>query len=154
MTDSKKIDDGGPDLSALIEKLEKAEGPDRELDCQIAFATGHFDTKLGYGLEGSWIERGSKRDDEWVDVHVRNKGTLIYSERYPTYTSSIDSAVSLAERVLPSLSKIQPETYVGGEYHHCEIETEEGDFEAHNCPNVAMAICLATLRALQSRGEA
>lgn len=140
-------------LSSLIARLEKAEGPDRELDCQIAFATGHFDTKLRFGLEGSWIERGSKRDDEWVDVHVRNKGTLIYSEHYPAYTSSIDAAVSLAERVLPALSKIQPQTYVGGEFHHCEIETDDGDFEAHNRPNAAIAICLATLRALDQKGS-
>ena len=85
--------------------------------------------------------------------HLIASVVLGRSTRSAKWTASLDAAVSLAERVLPNLSKIQPETYVGGEFHHCEIETEDGDFEAHNCPNPAIAICLATLRALQQKGS-
>ena len=136
------------DLTSLIEKLEKAERPDRELDCQIAVAVDGF-----YELPPKWDEGPvgyGYIDAEGTPIHPGHGGDQLVRR----YTSSIDAAVSLAERVLPNLSKIQPETYVGGEFHHCEIETEEGDFEAHNCPNPAIAICLATLRALQSRGDA
>lgn len=110
------------DLSELIERLEKAEGPSRILDYAIHEATN---PALRAGVRFGNV---------------------------PAYTSSIDVAVSLAERTLPTLSKIQLQTYVGGQFNHCEIETDDGDFEAHNRPNAALALVLATLRALQSKG--
>jgi len=134
------------DLSSLIARLEAAEGPDRELDRDIALTVDGF----------VYEKRGKDAKPWFYHSTIGGRRQLISpynSERLPAYTSSIDAAVSLAERVLPGLSKIQPETYVGGEFHHCEIETEDGDFEAHNCPNAAIAICLATLRALDQKGS-
>jgi len=167
------------DLSSLIARLEKVEGPSREIDAEImfdAFATPVGKHKedggpIGYirlddqpswnlglrfpGKDRAWFAATRKQiKGETLLIERDGAFVLMNSLRIPELTSSIDAAVSLAERVLPNLSKIQPETYVGGEFHHCEIETEDGDFEAHNCPNSAIAICLATLRALQQKGAA
>lgn len=139
------------DLSSLIARLEKAEKPDRGLDAKIsAVLEPHLFDAPGFTPIRPIPEF---RYDPAENVIRFEGGGLMDVRFFPAVTSSIDAAVSLAERVLPGLSKIQPETYVGGEYHHCEIETEDGDFEAHNCPNAAIAICLATLHALDQKGS-
>ncbi|WP_313522621.1 hypothetical protein [Shinella sp.] len=136
MTDSKKIEDGGPDLTSLIEKLEKAEGRDRELDGDIhntVFRTAYV----------------------FAPHSVTGFLTSATNNGCPTvagYTSSIDAAVSLAERVLPNepilmgmrqTEKTIPWARIGN----------LSPFD-NTAPTLAIALVLATLRALQSRGEA
>jgi len=87
--------------TGIIERLEKATGPDRELDCDIAFATNAYDFKLSHGFENCHIERGNSRNDEGVEVIVADKGKLHYWEPYNRYTSSLDAAISLFEIMLP-----------------------------------------------------
>ena len=82
-------------LLNLIERVEEADSADRNLDADIAFAIGAFDHKLKFGFEDCHIERGEQTTPDFVDVHVVNKGRLIYSESYDYYTSSIDSAKKL-----------------------------------------------------------
>ncbi len=65
----------GAEMKALIQRVEKAEGPDRELDADIALATG-------------W-ERGE------AGAFWREPGARLWSGYYPNPTASLDAAVSL-----------------------------------------------------------
>jgi len=67
-------------LAELIERLEKADGPDRGLDSEVEVATGQAKYRDG---KGRACYHDGRRD------------------RVPHYTASIDAAVALAERVLP-----------------------------------------------------
>lgn len=143
-------------IPELIEKLEKVIGPDRELDACIAFTTGEFDFKLKHGFEDCRIERGARREDDFVEVHVVNKGTLIYGERYPRYTASIDAAVQLCERVLPDyLWGITQGTdgdveFQGNIWPNTQpFDASKDHFGYHSKP--ALALCIAILRALQPK---
>lgn len=133
MTDRKKIDDGGPDLSSLIERLEKAEGPNRVLDATICWALGHEpwagekEETLPFFMEGSKIDKLT-----------------------PAYTASIDAAVSLAERVLPG-HQVNVTKFTST---IARASIGNGWLAASNHKTPALALVLSTLRALQSRGEA
>lgn len=70
-----------PDLAALLVRVEKAEGADRELDTRI-WQVLVFDPKL------------LKPGHDWL----KTPG-LGYSK--PAYTASLDAALALCERVLP-----------------------------------------------------
>lgn len=141
MTDSKKIEHGGPDLSALIEKLEKAEGPDRGIDRDIADA-------LGFGPDDSWERPNHKPGIYCMDVGDWMKGGRIRSSA--RYTSSVDVAVNIADRLnLEARWELTTTGYKPG----ASLVTSAGIFGAY-AANLPMAICLATLRALQRKGEA
>ena len=112
----------------LIERLEKAEGGSRELDAESARLFG-----------GQAIAR-------FGDWDCREDGTGIWRP-LPRYSSSLDAALALAERVLPDLTKINVWTYVRGKHHHCEIETDEDEFDALNASTPALALCIAILKA-------
>lgn len=123
------------DLTSLIEKAEKAASPDRELDGHIhntVFGTAYvFAPHSVTGFLTSAINNGC-----------------------PTvagYTSSIDAAISLAERVLPNW---QINLSI---FHDALSEASFGNREAPHVRSMAtkpaLAICLATLRALQQKGS-
>lgn len=164
MTDSKNIEDGGPNLSALIEKLEKAEGPSRDLDVEIMNALDprspdekrHFDGKL---YQATWGSVGQIRDQ------------IRYFVEAPHLTSSIDAAVVLAERLFPGArfslyvnhltgrsdgkgSRVQITRGKGPKCPHTGIRWPRVAGECFYASTLPMAIVAATLRALQSRGAA
>lgn len=117
-------------ITSLIEKLEGAETGSRELDWLIADATGH--PSFAWKIEGIWppfMERSQSDKD------------------VPTYTTSLDAALALAERVLPKLTRIEIKTYAQGEFHHCTIETDDDEFDVNNCRTPALDLCAAILRA-------
>jgi hypothetical protein len=131
------------DLSSLIERLEKATGPSRDLDVEImnALDPRSSDEKRLFGgklYQASWGAVGQLCD------HIR------YFVEAPFPTSSIDAAVSLAERVSPNW---QINLSI---FHDTLAEASFGNREAPHArskaPKPALAICLATLRALQSKG--
>lgn len=121
------------DLSELIERVEKATGPDRELDAAIA---AHFDLPYGPRPVGG---------SEWLSAH---------------FTASVDAALELVERELPGW---RPNVWLGRAGWDAEIEYPEPRREdgrtyfAIRCdkpmPNGALAIILALLRAKQETGE-
>lgn len=131
------------DLSSLIARSEAAEGPDRELDCHLWVVAQGGDARMNYveseskcfvwerGLDGMWI-RG-----------------VVNFRAVPSYTSSIDAAVSLAERVLPG---IRWELTTTGFKPGASLVTDGGIFGGY-AATPALAICLSTLRALQQKGS-
>jgi len=146
-------------MSTLIDRLSKLDAPDREVDAEIAFATGHFDYKLKYGFENCRIERGQNRTNDWVEVFVKDKGTLIYSEPYPHVTASVDAAIALAERVLPGWTF----EHIGQDYIRARgldndvmpmgwtVEISDGSQTIQGqAPTLPLAICIALLRAKEA----
>ncbi|MGX5719875.1 hypothetical protein [Shinella zoogloeoides] len=134
------------DLSSLIARLEKAEGPDRELDRDIALTVDGF----------VYEKRGKDAKPWFYHSTIGGRRQLISpynSERLPAYTSSIDAAVSLAERVLPGRSVMMgwrqsSETKPWARVGHWTDPDATG-------ATPAIALVLATLRALdQKNGEA
>lgn len=121
------------DLRALIERLEKLEGPDRQLDDAI-LAYSYGTKPIGFFLPGSKIDK-----------------------EMPRLTASLDAAIALCERVLP-----------GRGYGFLPGWTKDGAFAGVICadsgpvdllaatiapgPTPALALLLATLKALESQG--
>lgn len=109
----------------LIERLEKAAGPDRGLDLDIAIATGVVSADVaGYG---PYLRR-------------------IEARRCDPVTESIDAAVALVERVAPN--KIMFSNWPGGEKPAVARLGRDGeDVRAATMP---IALCIALLRAKEA----
>jgi len=110
-------------LDSIIERLEKAEGGDREID----IALGIMFPKPTWATDGSWFDK-----DDFT--------------RYPAYTSSVDAAIALAAKALPSCN-------------WSIDKRDEGDPEAWytvslgeilvDAKTPSIALCLAILKAKQ-----
>jgi hypothetical protein len=139
-----------PNLSELIERVERAEGPDREIDKQIWFALfcvpneGQINKILGGPFDAARYRYLTKDD------FLPSDGTLS-----PAYTSSLDAIVGLIERELPGWL---------GDVDVCTSWADDGSFGARLFPpkvdtnyasqatTPALAMCGAFLRALSARG--
>ncbi len=121
------------DLTSLIEKLEKAEGPSRELDGDI------HNTVLGTAYVFA------PHSVTGFLTSATNNGCPIVAG----YTSSIDAAVSLAGRVLPG-HQVNVTRFTSTV---ARASIGNGWIAASTHRTPALAICLATLRAIQSKGE-
>lgn len=84
------------DIDALIERLEKATGPDRELDAAICIG-------LQYGGANSEGATNVRTDPEWGDDNdlLFEIGTEECCNPIPCLTASVDAALALCERMLP-----------------------------------------------------
>lgn len=147
-------------MRELIERLEKATGPDRELDCEIAVALsfwpkyGPSEDEYAYVVKGTtWVEvragvRG-KRKRPGARAIWYTHDTYGASSCLPRFTASIDAAVALAERVLSdagwsvAMNRID-RRYVGRIWSG---EIDDGKANAGATP--AIALCIAILRAAE-----
>lgn len=146
------------DIAALIERIEAASGPGRELDAHISFLIG--DHKIvsrssGWAIfeapfeQGNWAAAsGCKSYDDAISM-------LASFLSLPAYTTSIDAAVALVERMLPG-----QQWTLGQNIHHrywlCTLNVISGDPEgvtamasSHAAPTPPLAVLAALLRALQ-----
>lgn len=151
-------------IAGLIERLEQATGPDREID----FALLTFDPESEWysGRHGKAMTHAADiyRRETWFD-NFGNEFDEVEAD-YPT--ASIDAALGLMERLLPGWSVrvfVHPDAayadvYQLGELTHVpegKVERRitsdyhEGNFIKHRLP--ALAIILATLRALNSKDQ-
>lgn len=126
-------------LSDLIERVEKLNKPDREIDAHVHAVTHggrvHFidtaDNTVVWEkpIDGFWIRR------------------LLNLSRVPRLTASLDAAVALTERLLPG-----QEWAVGRRDNFCNAwgKVRIGTLEsvADVAPTPAIALVLATLKAL------
>lgn len=127
-----------PQLSELIERLEKASGPDRELDLAIGLAC------LGW----EWVEDGF--GGEQLDFGSAN--LVGWSSRspipdcIPSPTGSIDDALTL----LSEGSEISLTNLYGVARAHVDMSDELGGaYGDHEGGHLALAICIAALKAQQ-----
>lgn len=140
-------------IADLIERLEKAEGPDREVDAEICIA-------LQYGGLNSDGASNVRTDPDW-------EGDLLFEiegdahpeccSPIPALTSSLDAAIALIERVLPGWfwragkTSLFPNgwAYVSKTHpSNCDRQDEAACADGR-AANPAIALVLATLRALQ-----
>jgi hypothetical protein len=131
------------ELAGLIERVEAAAGPDRELDSAVFAACGmHINPNPPSFEYGRWPE-------ETAD------GSTFY--RIDRITASIDAALALVERVLPGIFWVigQGKTNSVEKLFGCQLlfGTEEiiGSGESDHAP---LAILLALLKALQESHDA
>lgn len=86
------------DLQDLLERVEKATEPDRELDAALVVT---FDQRPQIYAKDSerlvaYALRGPKQRKEMVSVGVGGRGIVV-----PSYTASIDASLEMVEKVLP-----------------------------------------------------
>lgn len=139
------------DLSALIARLEAAEAGSRELDALVWKALNP---------RGEIAIKGAGRPG-LVNWRCRIPGaTIANSWTNPgRYTTSLDAALALAERVLPGwYFGVQQNRYVSPDmpdnwsaYLSAPRALDQGDIEGE-APTPALALCIAILRAKQGEG--
>lgn len=112
-------------LAELIERLEKAEGPSRELDADIA-------VELGLVASREW----------WSTDYIKNG--MIHN-----FTGSLDAAVALAERVLPGVNYTMKNLF-GAFDAAVTADHVCGVHRAEHPVSLAIALVLATLKALEA----
>ena len=118
-------------MNDLADKIEAAEGPDRELDKRIVLAL-YPEAIVDFYCQG---------DDEPVVFHaeplVRQKGEL------PTYTASLDAAMTLVpEGMKWSVSTFRPKRATAQVSNRCRIAATP-----------ALALCAAALRARKENSD-
>lgn len=156
-------------LEALLERVENASGPDREIDAEIARAFGFdmWSVCLGDWLYGKpWREhmrpdeRGADTDEQ-LDAPFRwfvriDQAGLLVGEDLPAYTASVDAALELAEGVLPGcwIEISGPRKSINiprpvPNFWKCSLD----DFSKNECSHVGWAatlplsLCAAIIRA-------
>lgn len=153
------------DLRALAERLEKATGADRALDGLLA-VLGGWEWHGDGGVErhatcaGHWVSPESPTNGSFGKRGPGLCDCLTISERFgntedaPAYTSSIDAAVALAERVLAGChwsvtnAAVRPRANVWAPQPTRPIM---GPYSS--APTPALALCLAVVRAKLAEAE-
>lgn len=153
------------EASELIERLEKATGPDREID---ALLWAHFDNRVVRIAYGEVIarKRDSLDDVRLGFVDPTPLRSNFYGWDGEAYTASIDAALALVERVLPGWKRgfrdhdevegdgvcawlCSPDYSVihwsAGDVHKTDVTA--GMRVTGDAPTFALALCLALLRA-------
>ena len=137
-------------LDELIEKLEKAEGPNYRLEIDIFKL---FNPEYAEYVEG----RGGL-----VHVNDGEDQRVLSNVRAPNYTASLDAAVALAERVLPGWSiftclgqTVWPDkppcwADVGSREFQEDIDGHDQENSTGFAPTLPLALCLAILKAVRA----
>lgn len=135
-------------LRGLIERLEKLEGPDREVEAEIDVAL--------FGGETVW--KTANYTMESYPASRRPSATHIggfANEHVPSYTASLDAAVALVERVLRPLHPCMTvnlrgffDTASHPGWWRAEITWPSYERVGH-APAPAIALLIAALKALQ-----
>lgn len=137
-----------PGLSELIERVERAEGPDREIDAQIVAYLNHAIVKPypptdDFGPRNRW--QFWSRDGEHF---LGNEGRM----QVARYTESLDAIVGLIERELPGEWSISVDARIPGWFAWIENDQHVATHAEGVGATKALAVCAACLRALSTRG--
>ncbi|WP_374453776.1 hypothetical protein [Phenylobacterium sp.] len=126
------------DLAQMIAKLEAASEGSRELDVDIAIASGEWTPPYG-------AERDADRPDVW-----RRSG-VNYWAQYAAYTTSLDAIVALIARKLPGVAgwSVALDTYDNS----AALTDMAGETRGAVAKTLPLAACIAFLRALQAQQE-
>lgn len=125
-------------ITAIKKALEKATGPDRRIDRDIA---EHIvGTKY----------RSTQRGREWFDDS--HGGVETWSRHPIPYTASIDAAIALMEKILPG-SEIEMTNLYG--VARVTIHDVENSFHGSDpCNRINTALLIALFSALEARAYA
>lgn len=131
-------------LSSLISRVEKATGPNYAIEVDI-FKFFNPDYRDYVEGRGGLVHKNDGEDQR-----------VLSNVRPPNVTASIDVAVALAERVLPGwhadVDMLSPPPM--SDAFGIRLFNQNGDWRniEAEAPTVQLALVLATLRALQSKG--
>lgn len=138
-------------IEALIERMEKLDGPDREVDAWIGYHTNLVVDEM------SWREKIDRFGIEHA-VKSATSHQNVWSSALPAYSASLDAVIALVEKVLPGWywrvgrTSLFPNgwAYISRTHpSHCDREDEAACADG-KAANPAIALLLALLRALQS----
>lgn len=126
-------------MEDLIKPLEAAEVGSRELDGAVWYAIHEPDVDHGC-LHVEQTEQGP------VEVLTCELGSK-YADCVGNYTTSLDAALALAERVLPGWVYMLVNDYCG--YFRAELVRPESSAVTSVAGTMPLALCIAILRAKQ-----
>lgn len=140
------------ELQNLLERVERAQGPDRELDTAIAFVTC-FRPDEKHDRLGSFAAHEAKHGyaAAWIAHRPWHGDWSI-----PVYTTSIDAALALVQLVLPGSA------YVLNAFRVATKPDDVWMFKCHlsdGCSGIAdgrtqaLAVCAALLKALIAQAD-
>jgi len=137
-------------MEALIRKLEKAEGPDRELDALIAAALPLLPPDAPAWLV-NW--KGGFAADGRQVFAMHSDGRRGVNWSAPPLTGSLDAALTLVKPGYAVEIAICPEmkSTVARVYRGAIRENSAGEPTGYSA-NRDLAVCIASLRARESRG--
>ena len=133
-------------MDDLLERVKAADGPDRELDCKIAYVTNY----LVYGMSAPFRSYCDVHDLKWGEVvHHANSYQSILYHNLPRFTASVDAALALVERLLPgSMKRVFDNPDDGSS--RAEIVSADGVIGRGDHDTWPLAILAALLTALQA----
>lgn len=139
-------------LRALEAKLAEAKAPSRELDAEIAETCKA--APLGYmRLHKAMGRIAGVHYDETTFIqfmHPEHPPPRPFWEP-PLYTSSLDAAIAFAEAMFPEQTHPwEVHQIIGARHYAATLEGEEDIFAA-DAATPALALCLATIRALLAK---
>lgn len=125
------------DLKDLIARCKRATGGDREIDRAIDH---HFSPQPARAVEDVALPEGF--GDDWMSRAL---------DPTPLYTSSIEAALAICERVLPGASYFLGNDWQKGDGGPCACDISNGTAQpwSASAPTLPLAIVLATLKALE-----
>lgn len=133
-------------LDELIERVERATGPDRDIDVGISDHIGFYVIPFTGADPQAWLTRISGK---WVPCDREGRGYLSSSDRYcPRYTESLDAIVGLIEAQRPGWDYTLEHTNEGLTIR-AQIGPEKENAIAFGDTD-ALALCAAFLKALRA----
>ena len=144
-------------ISELLERVEKATGADREIDAAL-YNLLHTDNFRPVAFN-AFVQD----DPEYFDLGRYHDGWLVgktkrdvYAEDLERFTDSLDAALALVEAKLPGWSygvamrgdKLRRE---GCDDERAYAWLKNGEQAEADAPTLALALCLALLRALEEQ---
>lgn len=143
------------DLQSLIERVEKATGPDREVDARLCATLRAFSESEHYKLV---VTRPPSSFSDWMVDCVLAPSGKVRSIVPPEYTASIDAALSLVSRALPGwgieVSMSDRQMWRAQVWRwFSETNDERGQWLPCYSRTPALAIILALLRAKAAETE-
>ncbi len=137
------------DLTALLDRVRAATGPDRELDADLWWALARDSAERTYWR--ATLGKPQKAPDRLPD----GLGRIAVRGRSPMASGSIDAALALAERMLPGTARPgfvqQPDRSWHGTI--LWVEPEDAECPEEVAPTAPLAILAALLSALIERKE-
>lgn len=138
-------------LRGLIERLEKATGPDRELDALLA-ATVTPDVFDAPGFAPKRPVPPFRLDDRHENTIRFDDGGIMDMRFFPPVTGSLDAITALIGMVLPdAIWTIEPDLFNIHVPMPHDVVTYQGSLNQRDGKCTAVCGCLALLRALEAR---
>ena len=132
-------------LSALLERVEGATGPDRELDADLWWVLQHRDAERVFNTGALGLPKVRPATLP-IPAGLGRSGVQSYA---PTYTASIDAALALIGRVKPGMEfHLSTARHRKGWSVKTWVSDDKYSGRLLDAPTPALALCAALLAAM------